>query len=85
MNERTNERRYNFYHYYITFEGILLFGISDLTGFSRKIIPPHLVSLIKVDGLFAPYIVINFDIVNSESLVQRYIYLKPSFEHNQFS
>ena len=78
MNERTNERRYNFYHYYITFEGILLFGISDLTGFSRKKIPPHLVSLIKVDGLFAPYIVINFDIVNSESLVHRYLFLKPS-------
>jgi hypothetical protein len=29
----------------------------------------HLVSLIKVEGLFSPYIVTNFDIVNSESLV----------------
>ena len=48
-----------------------LFGIADLTGFSGKKFSPHLVSLIKVEGLFSPYIVINFDIVNSESLVQR--------------
>ena len=47
-----------------------LFGIAaDLTGISRKKSSPHLVSLIKVEGLFSPYIVTNFDIVNSESLV----------------
>ena len=45
-----------------------------------------LVSLIKVEGLFSPYIVVIFDIVNSESLVQRYIYLKHSLDEiNQFS
>ena len=46
-----------------------------------------LVSLIKVEGLFSPYIVTNFDIVNnSESLVQRYVQLVPSFDEiNQFS
>ena len=52
-----------------------IFGIADLTGISRKKSPPHLVSLIKVEGLFSPYIVTHFDIVNSESLVQRYIQL----------
>ena len=52
-----------------------LFGIADLTGFSGKKFRPHLVSLIKVEGLFSPYIVVIFDIVNSESLVQRYIYI----------
>ena len=36
---------------------------NDLTGISRKKSPPHLVSLIKVEGLFSPYIVTNFDIV----------------------
>ena len=46
-----------------------LFGIADLTVISRKKSSPHLVSLIKVEGLFSPYIVTNFDIVNSESLV----------------
>ena len=46
-----------------------LFGIADLTGISRNKFPPHLVSLIKVEGLFASYIVTHFDIVNSESLV----------------
>ena len=35
----------------------------------------HLVSLIKVEGLLVPYIVINFDIINSSGTsVQRYIY-----------
>ena len=64
-----------------------LFGIADLTGISRKKSSPHLVSLIKVEGLFSPYIVTNFDIVNnSESLVQRYVQLVPSFDEiNQFS
>ena len=38
-------------------------------GISRKKSSPHLVSLIKVEGLFSPYIVTNFDIVNSESVV----------------
>ena len=46
-----------------------LFGIADLTGISRKKSSPHLVSLIKGEGVFSPYIVTNFDIVNSESLV----------------
>ena len=55
-----------------------VFGIADLTGISRKKFSSHLVSLIKVEGLFSPYIVTHFDIVNSESLVQRYIYLKDS-------
>ena len=63
-----------------------LFGIADLTGISRKKSSPHLVSLIKVEGLFSPYIVTNFDIVNSESLVQRYLQLVPSLDEiNQFS
>ena len=36
----------------------------------------HLVSLIKVEGLLVPYIVINFDIINSSGTsVQRYIFL----------
>ena len=52
-----------------------LFGIADLTGISRKKSSPHLVSLIKVEGLFVSYIVTHFHIVNSESLVQRYIQL----------
>ncbi len=33
----------------------------------------YMVSLIKVEGLFAPYIVSIFDIVNSGTSVQRYI------------
>ena len=41
--------------------------------------PPGIyISLIKVEGLLVPYIVINFDIVNSGTSVQRYAYLKPS-------
>ena len=44
---------------------IELFGIADLTRIARKKCPPHLVSLIKVEGLFSPYIVTHFDIVNS--------------------
>jgi hypothetical protein len=32
----------------------------------------YMVSLIKVEGLFAPYIVSIFDIVNSGTSVQRY-------------
>ena len=48
---------------------LLLFGIADLTRIARKKCPPHLVSLIKVEGLFSSYIVTHFDIVNSESLV----------------
>ena len=39
----------------------LLFGRS-YGDFTKKI-SPHLVSLIKVEGLFSPYIVTNFDIV----------------------
>ena len=64
--------RTKIYNYYF------IFGIADLTRIARKKCPPHLVSLIKVEGLFSPYIVVIFDIVNSESLVQRYIYLKDS-------
>ena len=46
-----------------------------------------LVSLIKVEGLFVSYIIVSIlDIVNSKTLVWRYIYLKPSLdEMNQFS
>ena len=43
-----------------------------------KKISPHLVTLIKVEGLFAPYIISIFDIVNSGTSVQRYIQLVPS-------
>ena len=43
-----------------------------------KKISPRLVSLIKVEGLFAPYIISIFDIVNSGTSVQRYIQLVPS-------
>ena len=45
-----------------TYEGnnIFIFGTADLTGISRKKSPPHLVSLIKVEGLFSPYIVTHF-------------------------
>jgi len=65
------------------FEGI--FGIAD-HGILREKFSPHLVSLIKVQGLFSPYIVVIFDIVNSETLVQRYTYLKPSLDEiNHFS
>ena len=46
-----------------------LFGKADLTGIFTKKNSSHLVSLIKVEGLFSPYIVTHFDIVNSESLV----------------
>ena len=50
---------------------IVVFGIADLiiTGSFGKKCATHLISLIKVEGLFAPYIVINFDIVNSETMV----------------
>ena len=46
-----------------------------------------LVSLIKVEGLFVSYIIVSIlDIVNSKTLVWRYIYLKPSLdEMNQLS
>ena len=67
---------------------IVVFGIADLiiTGSFGKKCATHLVSLIKVEGLFAPYIVVIFDIVNSETLVQRYTYLKPSLDEiNHFS
>ena len=55
--------RTKIYNYYF------IFGIADLTRIARKKCPPHLVSLIKVEGLFSSYIVTHFDIVNSESLV----------------
>ena len=55
--------------YYIYYDNLIkiLFGIAaaDLTGslFGKKF-STHLVPLIKVEGLFAQYIVINFDIVH---------------------
>ena len=66
---------------------LLIIRHSRSYGDFTKKISPHLVSLIKVEGLFSPYIVTNFDIVNnSESLVQRYVQLVPSFDEiNQFS
>ena len=47
----------------------------SFTGSFGKQCRSHLVSLIKAEGLFAPYIVSNFDIVNSGTSVQRYIYI----------
>ena len=66
---------------------LLIIRHSRSYGDFTKKISPHLVSLIMVEGLFSPYIVTNFDIVNnSESLVQRYVQLVPSFDEiNQFS
>ena len=52
-----------------------LFGIADLTRIAQKKLGHSWTSLIKVEGLFVSYIVTHFDIVNSESLVQRYIQL----------
>ena len=34
--------------------------IADLTGIARKKFSSHLVTLIKVEGLFSPYIVTHF-------------------------
>jgi len=65
-----NNLKINILHYYC-YIYIQVFGIADLTGISRKKSPPHLVSLIKVEGLFSQYIVTHFDIVHSESLVLR--------------
>ena len=50
-----------------TYEGnnIFIFGIADLTGIARKKLGRSWSSLIKVEGLFSPYIVTHFDIVNS--------------------
>ena len=75
-NTYLNNLKINILHYCY----IQVFGIADLTGISRKKSPPHLVSLIKVEGLFSPYIVTHFDIVHSESLVLRYIQLVPSLD-----
>jgi hypothetical protein len=58
--------RTKIYNYYF------IFGIADLTRIARKKCPPHLVSLIKVEGLFSSYIVTHFDIVNSESFSVTY-------------
>ena len=54
-----------------TYEGnnIFIFGTADLTGIARKKLGRSWSSLIKVEGLFSPYIVTHFHIVNSESLV----------------
>ena len=54
-----------------TYEGnnIFIFGIADLTRIARKKFSHSWTSLIKVEGLFASYIVTHFDIVNSQSLV----------------
>ena len=52
-----------------SFDPVGLFGLADLTGIALKKFSSHLVSLIKVEGLFSSYIVTHFDIVNSESLV----------------
>ena len=49
--------------------------IADLTRIAQKKLGHSWTSLIKVEGLFVSYIVTHFDIVNSESLVQRYIQL----------
>ena len=38
--------RTKIYNYYF------IFGIADLTRIARKKCPPHLVSLIKVEGIF---------------------------------
>ena len=70
----TSKRYINFIHIMILLNILMLSyyykqSSNDLTGISRKKSPPHLVSLIKVEGLFSPYIVTHFDIVNSESLV----------------
>ena len=50
-----------------TYEGnnIFIFGTADLTGIARKKLGRSWSSLIKVEGLFSPYIVTHFDIVNS--------------------
>jgi len=53
---------------YILF-GIYIYPILLRTGVFGKKCPTHLVSLIKVEGLFVSYIVSIFDIVNSETLV----------------
>ena len=44
---------------------IFIFGTADLTGIARKKLGRSWSSLIKVEGLFSPYIVTHFDIVNS--------------------
>jgi hypothetical protein len=49
--------------------GELFARLADLTGSFGKKCAAHLVSLIKVEGLFVSYIVSIFDIVNSETLV----------------
>ena len=46
-----------------------IYPILLRTGVFGKKCPTHLVSLIKVEGLFVSYIVSIFDIVNSETLV----------------
>jgi hypothetical protein len=42
---------------------LLIIRHSRSYGDFTKKISPHLVSLIKVEGLFSPYFVTNFDIV----------------------
>ena len=69
------------FHYVVITSQLFSAYIANLTGsFGKNVPPSHLVyiSLIKVEGLLVPYIVINFDIVNSGTSVQRYAYLKPS-------
>ena len=58
-------------YYNFPFPGLspLLIRHSRSYGIFTKKISPHLVSLIKVEGLFSPYIVIIFDIVNSYIIV----------------
>ena len=48
-----------------------VFGIADLTRLQLPKCNNHLVSFIKVDGLFVPYIVHIFDTIKSITMVYR--------------
>ena len=61
--------RYYYLFYYDTF--VLLFGIADLTRPQLPKCNNHLVSFIKVYGLFVPYIVDIFYTIKSRTMVYR--------------
>ena len=49
----------------------MIFGIADLTRPQLPKCNNHLVSFIKVDGLFVSYIVHIFDTIKSRTMVYR--------------